>query len=323
VIVPDHREKALEVPVTGDSKVVPVTHYSIGDLARLTGLSTRTVRFYSDAGLIPVSGRTPGGFRTYDVDGLARLKLVRTLRDLGVDLPTAQRVLASEVSVAEVARTHAEAIDAQMRTLRLRRAVLRVVARTGEVEMVHELARLSEEERQAILDDFFDEVFGGFELDPVFAERMRSVRVDLPDDPSPEQLEAWIELANLVRDKDFRASIRRMSERHQEMRASGADMSASQDQMEAFQHTIAQARQALDAGIAPSSPEAKRIVADVNERWSTTMGMPVGPDLSRHLEEFGDPRAERYWVLLAKINGWPAVPDTSAERAWLAEAGRS
>ncbi|MGW4110579.1 helix-turn-helix domain-containing protein [Actinosynnema sp. NPDC004786] len=301
-----------------------MTHYSIGELARMTGLSTRTIRFYSDTGVIPVAGRTAGGFRTYDVDGLARLKLVRTLRDLGVDLPTAQRVLAREVSVAEVARTHAEAIDAQMRTLRLRRAVLRVVARNGEVEMVHELARLSEEERQAILDDFFEEVFGGLDLEPTFEQRMRSVRVELPDDPTAEQLEAWIELANLVRDPDFRASIRRMSERHQEMRAQGADLSPSSPaQLEAFQYAIAQAREALDAGVDPRSPGAAAVVARINEKWSSAMDVPVGPELSRRLEEFGDPRAERYWQLIAKVNGWETqVPDTIAERAWLVEASR-
>ncbi|MFI9008538.1 MerR family transcriptional regulator [Actinosynnema sp. NPDC053489] len=302
-----------------------MTHYSIGELARLTGLSTRTIRFYSDSGVIPVAGRTAGGFRTYDVDGLARLKLLRTLRDLGVDLPTAQRVLAREVSVAEVARTHAEAIDAQLRTLRLRRAVLRVVARNGEVEMVHELARLSEEERQAILDDFFEEVFGGFDLDPAFEQRMRSVRVELPDDPSPEQLEAWIELVDLVRDPDFRASIRRMSRRHEELRAEGADLSPSTPaQVEAFQHAFAQARAALDAGVDPRSPEAVAIVARINERWASTLDVPgVGPELSRRMEEFGDPRAERYWQLIAKVNGWEAqIPDTTAERAWLVEAGR-
>ncbi|WP_306744023.1 MerR family transcriptional regulator [Saccharothrix yanglingensis] len=299
-------------------------HYSIGDLARLTGLSTRTIRFYSDSGLVPVAGRTVGGFRAYDVDGLARLRLVRTLRDLGVDLPTARRVLASEVSVAEVARTHADAIDAQMRVLRLRRAVLRVVARNGEVEMVHELARLSEEERRAILDDFFDEVFGGLDMEPGFVQGMRSVRVELPDDPTTEQLEAWVELANLVRDPGFRASIRRMSERHQEMKAEGADLSGSGDpgQLEAFQYAVAQAREALEAGVDPRSPEAGAVVARVDEKWAAVTGTPVGPELARRLEEFGDPRAERYWALIAAINGWPKVPDTTAERAWLAEAGR-
>lgn len=298
-----------------------MTHYSIGELARLTGLSTRTIRFYSDSGLIPVAGRTTGGFRTYDVEGLARLKLVRTLRDLGVDLPTAQRVLAREVSVAEVARTHAEAIDAQMRTLRLRRAVLRVVARNGEVEAVHELARLSEEERQAILDDFFDEVFGGLDVEPTFRDRMRSVRVELPDDPSAEQLEAWVELANLVRDPDFRASIRRMSERHEELRSQGADMSApGPEQMAAFQYAFDQAAEALADGVAPKSPGGAEVVARIEAKWGEVPGVPEGVDVARWLGEFGDPRAEHYWVLLARINGWPPVPDTSAQRRWLAEA---
>ncbi|MEU5690696.1 MerR family transcriptional regulator [Actinosynnema sp. NPDC020468] len=301
-----------------------MTHYSIGELARLTGMSTRTIRFYSDSGLVPVAGRTAGGFRAYDADGLTRLRLVRTLRDLGIDLPTARRVLASELSVAEVARAHAEAIDAQMRTLRLRRAVLRVVARNGEVEMVHELARLSEEQRQAILDDFFEEVFGGFDLEPGFSRAMRSVRIELPDDPSTEQLEAWVELANLVRDPDFRASIRRMSEKHQELRAAGVDMSTPpQGQMAAFQDVIAQAATALKSGINPRSDDARRIVEQINATWGAAAGQSTYVSLVESLNNFGDPRAERYWVLLARINGWPPVPDTTAERAWLVEASKA
>lgn len=302
-----------------------MTHYSIGELARLTGLSTRTIRFYSDSGLIPVVRRTQGGFRCFDAEGLARLKLVRTLRDLGVDLPTAHRVLANEVTVAEVARVHADAIDVQMRTLRLRRAVLRAVAKNGEVEMVHELARLSEEERQRILDDFFDEVFGGFELDPGFEARMRSVRIELPDDPSPEQLEAWVELVNLVQDKDFRALIRRMSEKHHEMRTSGADMSGpGQEQMEAYNYATEQARAALDAGVAPDSARAREIVARINTKWAEALNLPDDESLVeklRELDTFADPRAEHYWRLIGVVNSWPPMPDTSAERRWLRAAG--
>jgi DNA-binding transcriptional MerR regulator len=306
--------------------VVLVTHYSIGELSGLTGLSTRTIRFYSDSGLIPVVGRTRGGFRCYDVDGLNRLKLVRTLRDLGVDLPTAQRVLANEISIAEVARTHADAIDAQMKTLRLRRAVLRAVAKGEEMELVNELARQSDEERQRILDDFFDDVFGGFDLEPGFEAGMRSVRIELPDDPTTEQLEAWVELAKLVQDTDFRASIRRMSEKHAEMRAAGEDMSGvGEGQMQAFTYAVEQARAALDAGIAPDSPQGQEIVRQVNAKWAEALGLPDDDELVAKLRErdsFADPRAERYWRLIAVVNGWPTTPDTSAERDWLRAAGQ-
>ena len=60
--------------------------YSIGELARLTGSSVKTIRFYSDAGLVQPADRTPAGYRRYDDDALARLHLVRTLRDLGLGL---------------------------------------------------------------------------------------------------------------------------------------------------------------------------------------------------------------------------------------------
>ena len=39
------------------------TLYSIGDLARRTGLSVRTIRFYSDRGLLPPTSRSPAGYR--------------------------------------------------------------------------------------------------------------------------------------------------------------------------------------------------------------------------------------------------------------------
>ena len=81
--------------------------YSIGELARLTGLPVRTIRFYSDSGLVPEAGRTPAGYRTYDREALQRLGLVRTLRDLGIDLPTIRKVLDREASVTSVVAAHA------------------------------------------------------------------------------------------------------------------------------------------------------------------------------------------------------------------------
>ncbi len=97
---------------------------TIGELARRTGLSVKTIRWYSDQGLVPPTGRTAAGYRLYGVEALARLELVRTLRRLDIDLRTIERVLAREVGLAEVAATHVEALDAQIRGLRLRRAVL-------------------------------------------------------------------------------------------------------------------------------------------------------------------------------------------------------
>ena len=201
---------------------------SIGALASRTGLPVRTIRFYSDAGVVPEADRSEAGYRLYGEDALARLGLVRTLRDLGIDLPTIRRVLEREVSVPDVAAAHAAALAAQIRVLRVQKAVLEAVARRGsdpeEMQRMHRLAQLSDDERKRIVADFLDKAFEGLDMDSTFVAQMKSGLPELPNDPKPEQVDAWIELAELVQDASFQASIRRMSEQHAAARASGEDV---------------------------------------------------------------------------------------------------
>jgi hypothetical protein len=59
--------------------------YSIGDLARRTGLAVRTIRFYSDRGIVAPAGRSPVGHRLYDAGAVGRPDLVRTQRELRLE----------------------------------------------------------------------------------------------------------------------------------------------------------------------------------------------------------------------------------------------
>src|SRR5262249_43518966 len=175
------------------------TLFTIGALARRTGLTVKAIRFYSDTGIVPPTARTPAGYRLYDIGALARLDMVRTLRDLGLDLAVIRQVLDREVSVPEVAAAHADALEVQIRTLRLRRAVLRAVAKRGsttkEMDLMHKLAKLSDDERRRLITSFIDDTFGGLDANPDFVDMMRSAMPELPDDPEPEQVDAWVELA--------------------------------------------------------------------------------------------------------------------------------
>ena len=189
---------------------------TIGQLARRTGMAVRTIRYWSDVGVVSVIGRTRGGYRLYDAEAVARLELVATLRQLGLGLAEVRRVLEDSTTVAEVAAAHVEALDAQIRALRLRRGVLATVAKRGssteEMALMNRLARLSAAERKQLIDEFVDEVFSGLEAESPGLEAGMRKAPDLPDDPTPEQVDAWIELAELVSDEDFRARIRSMSE---------------------------------------------------------------------------------------------------------------
>ena len=81
--------------------------------------------------MLPPAGRSDGGYRLYDAEAVARLDLVRTLRELGLGLDAVQRVLARQTTLREVAHAHVAALDAEIRTLRMQRAVLRTVADAG------------------------------------------------------------------------------------------------------------------------------------------------------------------------------------------------
>jgi DNA-binding transcriptional MerR regulator len=293
---------------------------TITELARRTGISSRTIRFWSDEGLIPVARRSAARYRLYDAQALARLDLVRCLRELGLSLPAITQILKQQQSLAQVARTHVAALDARIRDLRLQRAVLRVVARRGasteETQVMQKLVQTSAEERRRIFDDFVKRAFDGLpdsEPNARIAQAMRTVPAELPDDPSDAHVDAWIELAALLRDADFAARVR-------EMATAGAAASQTLTQPIDMTAIRVQCGAALAAGVSPDSAEAAELVARIapNERSPEQRR-----ELRERLETFNDVRVERYWQLMAVLNDRPAFPAVAAACNWFIEALRA
>ncbi|MDT0267321.1 MerR family transcriptional regulator [Streptomyces sp. DSM 44915] len=301
------------------------TLYSIGELAQQTGLTVKTIRFYSDRGIVAPADRSPAGYRRYDTDAVARLDLVRTLRDLGLDLPTIRKVADRELSLSEVAAAHADALAAQIRVLRLRRAVLMAVAERGstpeEMALMHRLAQLSEDERRRLIGDFLDAVFGGLAAVPACAAAMRSLTPEPPDSPEREQVQAWVALAEMSLDPDFRAMMRRMIE---ELAADQARSDVLGPRRDIAAVVRDQARPALAAGLDPASPQADPIVAACTAHYARLLGCPDDVQLRRRLvtrlESVNDPRRERYLHLLAVVNGWPAPESLTPAFDWSVQA---
>ncbi|HEU4382487.1 MAG TPA: MerR family transcriptional regulator [Anaeromyxobacteraceae bacterium] len=59
---------------------------SSGDLARATGNTVRTVRFYEEEGLLRPAVVSEGGHRRYTHEDLERLRLILDLRELGLSI---------------------------------------------------------------------------------------------------------------------------------------------------------------------------------------------------------------------------------------------
>jgi DNA-binding transcriptional MerR regulator len=270
---------------------------TIGQLAKRTGLPVRTLRFYADEGVLPVAGRTESGYRLFGPDAVVRARFVRTLRELGVGLEDVRRVLAAESSLPDIAAAHTRALDVQIRTLRLQRAVLRAVARSTdpeELKRMSDLTTLTAEERRAILEDYLDAVFAG-DPHPV-ADRLRQSAPDLPDDPTPDQIAAWVELAELLRDPDYIQTSRRMAEHAPTAtEPDGGHLAATA----VGEHAGA----AVRAGLDPSSAEALSVIERIEALIPT--GGEGRAELAERIETFTDRRVFRYWRLVRIVNGWP------------------
>src|SRR6185437_7556026 len=134
--------------------------YPIGDVARRTGLSVSAIRFYADEGVVTPTGHTEGGFRLYDVHAIARLELVRTLRDLGAGLDDIRRVLAAPATLHDLAVAHLRLVEDQLRQFRARRAVLRTMVRqhttADQVSLMHKLVSMSDDDRDRLVTEFWE-----------------------------------------------------------------------------------------------------------------------------------------------------------------------
>ncbi len=80
--------------------------WSIHDIARMTGTTSRTLRHYGDIGLLTPSRIGQNGYRYYNQDALMRLQRILLLRDLGLSLKSIAEVLANETDVNSALRAH-------------------------------------------------------------------------------------------------------------------------------------------------------------------------------------------------------------------------
>jgi len=65
----------------------------IGELARATGLTDKTIRYYESIGLLPEPSRTPSGYRDYSGDAIDRLRFIGDAQTTGLSLVEIASVL--------------------------------------------------------------------------------------------------------------------------------------------------------------------------------------------------------------------------------------
>lgn len=124
--------------------------WGIGELARASGITSRTLRHYDAIGLLAPSGTDPGGRRVYDRDGLLRLQQILLLRELGVDL-------------AGIARSLDEDADPHARLRLLHRHLERLLQERDRLDRLATTVRRTIHDLEKGRTMTAEEIFDGFD----------------------------------------------------------------------------------------------------------------------------------------------------------------
>jgi MerR family transcriptional regulator, thiopeptide resistance regulator len=107
------RDTGKQVSANEGAAMIPF--WKVGDLAELTGLTVRTLRFYDQIGLFSPSRQTDSGHRLYDASDLSRLQQIVSLKELGLSLDEIKSALDGErITPAEIVKLQMARVKEQI-----------------------------------------------------------------------------------------------------------------------------------------------------------------------------------------------------------------
>lgn len=128
--------------------------YTVGTLARLAGVTVRTLHHYGDIGLLAPRARSAAGYRLYDAADVDRLTRILYYRDLGFGLDDVAALLDGDTDPADHLRT-----QHRLLTERLARVQELVTAIEREMEAHMSGIRLTPEEQLEIFGETWDPAY--------------------------------------------------------------------------------------------------------------------------------------------------------------------
>ncbi|MEA2002037.1 MAG: heavy metal-responsive transcriptional regulator [Actinomycetota bacterium] len=107
----------------------------IGELARVTGVSTKTIRYYEEIGVLPEPERADNGYRLYAESAVDRLTFVKDAQATGLSLDEIAAILglrergeATCNHVMHLLEHHLKQLDSRIAALQKTRATLTAIA---------------------------------------------------------------------------------------------------------------------------------------------------------------------------------------------------
>ncbi len=173
--------------------------YSIQELSRLSGVTTRTLRWYDEIGLLKPSRRTEGGRRCYGPAEVDRLQHILYYRALGVELARIRESL-DDPSFDRLAalRSHLTALEGERARLeRLIRSVRGAIGAEERKEIMNDEQKFEAFKRRAV--DWHEKTYGA-ELRETYGDQETDAAQRAVLELTPEKYEAWKRLGEEIQE---------------------------------------------------------------------------------------------------------------------------
>ncbi|MFJ2768078.1 MerR family transcriptional regulator [Streptomyces sp. NPDC087300] len=298
--------------------------WSIGQLAERAGATVKTVRFYSDRGLLPEAARSAGGHRRYGPEALDRLRLIRSLRALDLPVPEVGRVLARDDALGDALEGaiagRLREVGSRLTALRWREAALRLVADCTARERPERLrlvGALAAPPSTAPLARFWRGWLPARMSARVVATVVERAVPPVPDDPTPAQVLAFARLQAFV-STPCTGGARFQPEAHRGGRGYRPEV-LYEGMVEAYALAAADVRE----GLAPHRGEALDCFVAAH---AGALGARDTPGFRHGLDRrlAAEQRLDGYWDLVAELtapaSGRRPEPTPGAADDWLRAA---
>jgi hypothetical protein len=176
------------------------------------------------------------------------------------------------------------------------------------------MTTLSQGQLRKMIESFIDKIVDGFHVDDAWkAQMIETGAPELPEEPTPEQIDAWNEIIKMLTEESF---IDAMRTEMTLVWKGGFDLAAYTAVSE---EALAKARKAIANGDLPTSTNAVAIARD----WLSGLARVMRRDVDGQFIDWARThreRARRYQKLVATLRGHDLARATAREWLWIHEA---
>lgn len=189
--------------------------WSIQEVARAAGTTSRTLRHYGELGLLTPSRIGVNGYRYYDQASIVRLQRILLLRELGLGLAAIGEVLENLTDQTDALRTHVQWLESERSRI------------DRQLQAVRRTITAIETEQEIDMNDMLD----GFDYKQYEQEVAERWGAD-----TAKRSAQWWEGLSSDEQRDFRGRVERLNADWRELAASGAQPTGQQAQSLARRH---------------------------------------------------------------------------------------